>query len=266
MKSQTPKIHNRVEFNSMRLVGRLAADILDFIEPYVIPGKTTNELNELCHQFTLAARAKSAPLGYQGFPKSICTSVNSIVCHGIPNDEPLKDGDIINIDVTPQLNGWHGDSSRTFIVGNGNKEAQDLCDITKAAMMFGIQMAYPGNHVGDIGWAIEHFAKNNGYHVIRDFGGHGIGKIFHDAPIIPNYGYPKTGIKLQAGMFITVEPILTKGSTEIMMLDDGWTIDLVDRSLSAQFEHTIGITEDGPEIFTLSSKERNYNKIMKSII
>lgn len=246
-------IHSSEDFVKMREAGRLAATVLDYITPHVQMGVTTNELNDLCHNFIISHNAIPAPLNYRGFPKSICTSVNHVVCHGIPNDKKLKDGDIINIDVTVILDGWYGDTSRMFFVGDVSIKAKRLTQVTYDAMMIGINMVKPGIRLGDIGHAIQTYAEKHHYSVVRDYTGHGIGRIFHTEPTILHYGKPDTGLVLEEGMFFTIEPMVNAGSYETILskLDD-WTVTTRDKSLSAQFEHTVGVTKDGVEIFTSS--------------
>jgi methionyl aminopeptidase len=246
------KIHDASGFDGMRKAGRLAAEVLDFITPYVQPGVTTEELDRLCHDFIVERKAVPAPLNYRGFPKSICTSINHVVCHGIPGPRKLIDGDIVNIDVTVILDGWHGDSSRMYCAGKVGIQAQKLVDVTYEAMMRGIEMVRPGATVGDIGHAIQSFAEKQRFSVVRDFCGHGIGRIFHDTPSILHFGRPGTGPELKAGMFFTVEPMINAGKFDVKILEDGWTAVTRDKKLSAQFEHTVGVTETGREIFTLS--------------
>ncbi len=246
------KIHGPAEFEAMRKAGRLAAETLDFITPHVKPGVTTDALDVLCRDFVAERGAISAPLNYRGFPKSICTSVNHVVCHGIPGDKRLREGDILNIDVTPIVDGWHGDSSRMFPVGKLGVKARRLIDVTYEAMMLGIEAVRPGATLGDIGHAIQSFAEPHRYSVVRDFCGHGLGRVFHDAPSVLHYGDPGNGITLRAGMFFTIEPMINTGGYEVKILEDNWTAVTKDRGLSAQFEHSIGVTEDGYEIFTLS--------------
>ncbi|MDX1580211.1 MAG: type I methionyl aminopeptidase [Alphaproteobacteria bacterium] len=248
------KVHPKEHFEGMRKAGRLGAEVLDFIAPHVQPGVTTGELDKLCHQFIEDHGAIPAPLGYRGFPKSICTSVNHVVCHGIPGDKVLKDGDIMNIDVTVIVDGWHGDTSRMFFVGDVGVKARRLCDITFEAMWKGIEAVKPGNTFGDIGHAIQTFAESERMAVVRDFCGHGIGKVFHDTPNVLHYGQPHSGPKLEPGMFFTIEPMLNLGKYDVKVLSDGWTAVTRDRSLSAQFEHTLAVTEDGYEVFTRSPK------------
>jgi methionyl aminopeptidase len=246
------KLHGPEDFAAMRRAGRLAAETLDFITPYVQPGMATGELDRLCHEYIVGHGAIPAPLGYRGFPKSICTSINHVVCHGIPGDRRLDNGDIVNIDVTVILDGWHGDTSRMYPVGDVKILPRRLCEVTWEAMMRGIAAVKPGAHLGDIGHAIQTYAEANRFSVVRDFCGHGLGRIFHDAPNILHYGKPGTGPQLREGMFFTVEPMVNAGGWQVKILADGWTAVTKDRSLSAQFEHSIGVTADGAEIFTLS--------------
>lgn len=244
---------NPADFEGMRKAGRLAAQVLDMIAAEVKDGVTTDQLNDLCHQMIIDNGAIPAPLGYRGFPKSICTSVNHVVCHGIPNDRPLKDGDIVNVDVTVIVDGWHGDTSRMYFVGEPPVKAKRLVEITHQAMMLGIQQVKPGNTVGDIGHAIQQFVESHRYSVVRDYCGHGIGKVFHDSPNILHYGKKGEGVTLKEGMFFTVEPMVNIGKAETRLnSQDGWTVTTRDRTLSAQFEHTIAVTANGCEIFTLS--------------
>lgn len=237
----------------MREAGGLAAETLDMIGQYVQPGVTTEELDRICHEFILDNSAVPAPLNYRGYPKSICTSVNHVVCHGIPDGYVLKGGDIVNIDVTVILNGWHGDTSRMFFVGKPKVMAKRLSQVTYESMMRGIEQVRPGATLGDIGAAIQQFAESNRYSVVRDYCGHGIGTIFHCPPNVLHYGNKGEGMVLEEGMFFTVEPMLNVGKPDTKLSQhDGWTVTTKDRSLSAQFEHTIGVTADGFEIFTLS--------------
>jgi methionyl aminopeptidase len=248
------KIHGPEAFQGMRKAGVLAAATLDFITPFVRPGITTGELDRLCHGFIVDHDAIPAPLNYRGFPKSICTSINHVVCHGIPNDKPLKEGDVVNIDVTLILDGWHGDSSRMFPVGEIPRRAERLIDVTYEAMIRGISAVKPGGSTGDIGAAIQAFVEPQHMSVVRDFCGHGVGRLFHDEPNIVHIGRPGEGIELKPGMFFTIEPMINLGRPHVKVLSDGWTAVTRDRSLSAQFEHTVGVTETGVEIFTLSPK------------
>ena len=246
-------LHGPAEFAAMQRAGRLAADTLDFITPQVQAGVTTEELDRLCHDFILEHDAVPAPLNYRGFPKSICTSVNHVVCHGIPSEQKrLVSGDIVNIDVTVILDGWHGDTSRMFFVGEPSVKARRLVDVTYEAMMRGIEAIKPGATLGDIGHAIQSLAEEHRFSVVRDFCGHGLGRIFHTAPSILHYGEPGQGMELREGMFFTVEPMINAGKFHVKILQDGWTAVTRDRSLSAQFEHSIGVTATGHEIFTLS--------------
>ena len=243
-------LHSAEDFVGMRKAGKLAAKLLNYIQPFVSPGIITEELDRLCHKFILKNGAIPAPLGYKGYPKSVCTSVNQVVCHGIPGSLALKDGDIINIDVTIILNGWHADTSRTFLVGQVNDEARFLVKETEAALSKAIDLVAPGVFLGDIGHLIEKHAGQRGLSVVEDYCGHGIGKSFHTAPSVLHFGQPKTGLRLRPGMFFTIEPMLNIGGHETELLSDGWTVLTKDRSLSAQFEHTVGVTESGVEIFT----------------
>jgi len=246
------KIHGANDFAGMRNAGRLAAETLDFITPHAKPGVTTNELDRLCHDFTVQNGGLSAPLNYRGFSKSICTSINHVVCHGIPNDKPLRNGDIVNIDVTVVLDGWHGDSSRMFLVGDVPRKARRLVDVTYECLRRGIEAVKPGATFGDIGHAIQSYAESERCSVVRDFCGHGIGRVFHDAPNVLHYGSPGTGLEIKEGMFFTIEPMVNLGKHMVKLLDDGWTAVTKDRSLTAQFEHCVGVTTDGCEVFTLS--------------
>ncbi|MEO9899272.1 type I methionyl aminopeptidase [Nisaea sp.] len=248
------KLHGPLDFQGMRQAGRLAAETLDYLTPYVKPGVTTEELDRLCHEFILEHGATPAPLGYKGFPKSICTSINHVVCHGIPGPRKLENGDILNIDVTVILNGWHGDTSRMFGAGKVGVKARRLMDITYESLMRGIAVVKPGATLGDIGYAIQTYAEGERCSVVRDFCGHGLGRTFHAAPSVLHYGEKGTGPVLQEGMFFTIEPMLNDGKYAVKILPDGWTAVTRDRSLSAQFEHSIGVTADGCEIFTESPK------------
>ena len=245
-------LHTADDFESMRHAGQLAAQTLDYISPFVKAGTTTQELDQLCHDFIISHKAIPAPLGYRGYPKSICTSVNHVVCHGIPGPKKLATGDIINIDVTVTLNGWHGDTSRMFSLGKPSLRAEKLINVTFEAMMKGIETVRPGAHFGDIGYVIQAHAEKNGFSVVRDFCGHGIGKIFHAEPNVMHYGKQGAGPEIKEGMFFTIEPMINAGHFAVKILEDGWTAVTRDRSLSAQFEHTIGVTSTSYEIFTLS--------------
>lgn len=246
------------EIEKMRLAGRLAAEVLEMIGPFVKPGVTTDELNTLCHNHIVhVQKAIPACLNYRGFPKSVCTSVNHVVCHGIPNDKKLKKGDIINIDVTVIKDGYHGDTSKMFAVGKPSIAAKRLCDLTYEAMWRGIAAVKPGKKTGDIGHAIQQFAEKNYLSVVREYCGHGIGKLFHEDLQILHYGEADTGIALVPGMTFTIEPMLNAGKAAITLLPDQWTVVTKDRSLSAQWEHTIAITEQGIEVLTLREEEQD---------
>jgi len=255
------ELHPIIDFEGMRKAGKLAAEILDMITDHVVPNVTTEELDKLCHDYCTKAGAIPAPLGYMGagpdpFPKSICTSVNHVVCHGIPGEKKLNEGDIVNIDVTVILDGWHGDSSRMYLVGdNIPVKARRLVDVTYDAMMAGIEAVKPGATLGDIGYAIQQVAEKERFSVVRDFCGHGLGRTFHAPPSVLHYGRPNTGTILEPGMFFTIEPMINAGHFATKVLSsDGWTAVTRDRSLSAQFEHSLAVTETGFEIFTLSPK------------
>ena len=252
----TITIHKSEDFAKMRIAGKLAAEILDYITPFVEVGVTTNYLNDLCHKKIIENNAIPAPLNYRGFPKSICTSINHVICHGIPSDKILKNGDILNIDVTVIVDGWHGDTSRMYFVGNDIPiKAKKLTQITYECMMFGIEKVKPEIHLGEIGFAIQNHAEKHGFSVVRDYCGHGIGKVFHAEPSVLHYGKKNSGILLKEGMFFTIEPMINVGTFETLLSKhDGWTVTTRDKSLSAQFEHTIGVTKDGFEIFTASPK------------
>lgn len=250
----TIKLHGPEGFEGMRKAGRLSAEILDALVDFILPGVTTEEIDDRVREMTLAAGAIPATLGYRGYTHSCCTSVNHVVCHGIPSPKKLQAGDIVNVDVTSIVDGWHGDTNRTYLVGDVPLKARRLVEVTHEAMMRGIEQARPGNTLGDIAWAIQSFAERHRYGVVRDFCGHGIGRLFHDAPEVIHAGRPGTGPELKTGMFFTVEPMINIGRPDTKVLDDGWTAVTRDRSLSAQFEHTIGITDAGAEIFTLSPK------------
>lgn len=245
-------IKTEAEIQKMRKAGKLAFEILEMIGPHVKPGVSTEELNELCHDYTLSKGAKSAPLNYQGFPKSICTSINNVVCHGIPSlFDVLREGDIVNIDVTPMIDGYHGDSSRTFLVGSVEPKIIELVERTKKALEIGIQSVRNRGRFGDIGLAIEEYIKPFGYGIVRDLGGHGIGRKFHEAPHVYHYATNNKGAKFQPGMTFTIEPMINMGS-HCVYVDkaDGWTVYTEDQSISAQFEHTILVRKTGVEILT----------------
>ncbi len=248
------QIHNKDSFLKMRNAGQLAAEVLDYITDFVSIGVSTEYLNKLCHEFILDNNALPAPLNYRGFPKATCISVNHVVCHGIPGSKVLDDGDILNIDITVILDGWYGDTSRMFFVGNTSKKAKLLTKVTYECLMLGIATVKPGSTVGDIGHAIQVHAENNGFSVVRDFTGHGLGKVFHSPPTILHYGKPNSGSILEEGMIFTIEPMINIGKYDVKILSDGWTAVTRDKSLSAQFEHSIGVTSNGYEIFTSSPK------------
>ena len=247
-------LHGPAAFEGMRVAGRLAAEALDMIAPHVVPGAVTRELDDRIYEFVRAAGAVPATIFYRGYSHSSCISVNHVVCHGIPGPKKLAKGDIVNIDITVVVDGWHGDTSRMFTVGAVSKRAERLVEITHECMMLGIEAAKPGNTVGDIGHAIQTHAEAERMSVVRDFCGHGLGKVFHSEPSIVHAGRPGEGPVLKPGMFFTVEPMINLGRHDVKILSDGWTAVTRDRQLSAQFEHSIGITEAGAEIFTLSPK------------
>jgi methionyl aminopeptidase len=239
------------EIEAMRVAGHLAAEVLQMISEHVRVGVTTGELDAICHAYiTDVQQAVPAPLNYRGFPKSICTSVNQVVCHGIPSERKLKNGDILNIDITVIKDGWHGDTSKMFLVGQPPVRAQRLCAAAHEAMVRGIAAARPGNRLGDIGHAIQSFTESQGYSVVRDYCGHGIGRVFHEDPQVLHYGKPGVGELLVPGMVFTIEPMINAGKKDTRLLADGWTVHTRDRSLSAQWEHTLAITEDGCDVLT----------------
>jgi methionyl aminopeptidase len=258
MRGSQVTIKTPAQQDQMRVAGRLAADVLDMITPYVVPGVTTDELNARCHEYIVnEQKAVPAPLNYRGFPKSICTSVNHVVCHGIPSpDKRLKQGDIVNVDITVIKDGWHGDTSRMFAVGKIAPAAQRLIDITHEAMWIGIRQVRPGAHLGDIGAAIQGFVEPQHLSIVREYCGHGIGQIFHEDPQILHYGERGHGLQLRAGMTFTVEPMVNAGKRHVRLLPDGWTVITKDHSLSAQFEHTVLVTDAGYEVLTLGAAER----------
>lgn len=252
----TVTIKTPEEIQKMRIAGRLAAEVLEMIAPYVQPGITTNELNDICHRYIVETQqAIPAPLNYNGFPKSICTSVNHVVCHGIPNDKKLKSGDIVNVDVTVLKDGFHGDTSQMFLVGDVPAFAQRLATVTQECLYLGIRMVKPGIHLGDIGAAIQAHAEKNRYSVVREYCGHGIGRIFHEDPQVLHYGHPGTGLVLEPGMTFTIEPMINAGQRHVRLLPDQWTVITKDHKLSAQWEHTLAVTETGYEILTLRKDE-----------
>jgi methionyl aminopeptidase len=259
------------EIEKMRQAGQMAAELLAYLEPMVQPGVSTQELNDAAEAWTQARGAKSAPLGYPAdsdnpFPRSICTSVNEVVCHGIPTPKQiLKSGDIINIDVTPLVDGYHGDTSRTFFVGEPSPVARRLVEVTEESMWRGIRAVKPGAKIGDIGAAIQEYAEAQGFSVVRNFVGHGVGRIFHAAPQIPHYGTRGKGKKLRAGMVFTIEPMINEGTWEVDVLADGWTAVTKDRKLSAQFEHTVVVTEDGVEVLTALPDKAKSNLVVEAV-
>ena len=256
----TIHIKNSQEIEKMRVAGKLASEVLDFITPFVKPGITTDEIDKLCHDYmvnvqnTIPAPLNYAPDGHTPYPKSICTSINHQICHGVPGPKALKEGDIVNIDVTVIKDGFHGDTSRMFLLGEASIQAKRLCKLTYEAMWLGIQVVKPGAKLGDIGFVIQDFAEKNGFSVVREFCGHGIGKRFHEEPQVLHYGKPGTGLTLEAGMIFTIEPMINAGKRDIKQMPDGWTIVTKDRSLSAQWEHTILVTQNGYEVLTVSEK------------
>ncbi len=252
----TVSIKTPDDIAKMRIAGRLAAEVLEMIEEHVQVGVTTDELNTICHDYIVnVQKAIPAPLNYNGFPKSICTSINHVVCHGIPNDKPLKDGDIINIDITVIKDGYFGDTSKMFLVGNTPEWANRLCQVTQECLYKGIELVRPGAHLGDIGEVIQKHAESHGYSVVREYCGHGIGTVFHEEPQVLHYGKAGTGLELKEGMTFTIEPMINLGKKETRLLGDGWTAITKDRKLTAQWEHTLAVTADGYEIFTLRKEE-----------
>ena len=245
-----------IDFSCMRSAGALARETLEMIAQHVQPGATTNALNTLCHDFIVDHGAVPAPLNYKGYPKSICTSVNHVVCHGIPNDRPLQEGQIVNVDVTVYLNGHYGDTSRMFAVGAISKGAQKLLDVTHEALILGLRAARDHARLGDIGHAIQTFVESHRFSVVRDYCGHGIGREFHTSPSVLHYGEPNTGTHLKPGDCITIEPMVNMGKPDTKVLPDDWTVVTRDRSLSAQYEHTLGFTENGIDIFTMSQSDK----------
>lgn len=252
-------IKNSEDIEKMRIVGQLAAEVLEMIEPYVKEGVTTDELNQICHDYIVnEQKAIPAPLNYNGFPKSICTSLNHVVCHGIPGARKLKDGDIINVDVTVLKDGYHGDTSKMFMIGKPSVLANRLVKITQECLYIGIEMVKPGIHLGDIGAAIQQHAEKNRFTIVREYCGHGIGKVFHEPPNVLHYGKPGLGEVLQPGMIFTIEPMVNAGKRDVKLLPDAWTVVTKDHSLSAQWEHTILVTETGFEVLT-KRKEEKFN-------
>ncbi|MGR9086529.1 MAG: type I methionyl aminopeptidase [Gammaproteobacteria bacterium] len=253
-------IKTESEIEKMRIAGKLAAEVLEMIEPHVVPGVTTNQLNDICHDYIVNVQhAIPAPLNYRGFPKSICTSINQQVCHGIPSDKKLKSGDIINIDITVIKDQYHGDTSKMFCVGDVGQHVKRLVKVTQESMYRGIEQVKPGARLGDIGHAIQKYAESHRYSVVREFCGHGVGKAFHEEPQVLHYGKAGTGDVLEAGMIITIEPMINLGKRHIKVLADGWTAVTKDHSLSAQWEHTVLVTASGHEILTLREEEKRAN-------
>ncbi|TCD06896.1 type I methionyl aminopeptidase [Erythrobacteraceae bacterium CFH 75059] len=248
------KLHGPDGFAGMRRAGRVAAEILDDLVTFIRPGVTTAAVDDRVRSLMLAAGAVPATLGYRGYGFSSCISINHVVCHGMPSERALKEGDIVNVDVTALLDGWHGDSSRMYLVGDVPLKARRLVEVTYECLMIGIEQARPGNRLGDIGAAIQAHAERQRYGVVRDFCGHGLGRLFHDAPEVIHAARAGTGPELRPGMFFTIEPMINLGRPHVKLLSDGWTAVTRDKSLSAQFEHSVGITEDGCEIFTLSPR------------
>ncbi len=256
MNNRSIPLHDAEGFEGMRRAGRLAAETLDFIGPHVRPGISTAALDKLCETFMRDHGGVPATIGYKGYQHASCISVNHVVTHGIPSEKKiLGEGDILNIDVTPLVDGWHGDSSRMYVAGQPSVKARRLCDVTYQALMAGIAAVKPGNTLGDIGHAIQSLAAKNRFSVVEDFCGHGVGRVFHDAPQVLHYGKPGTGVVLEPGMIFTIEPMLNAGKADVKVLGDGWTAVTRDQSLSAQFEHSVGVTETGVEIFTLSPQD-----------
>lgn len=255
----TITINNTDDIAKMRIAGRLGSEVIDYITPFVVHGVTTDELDKLCHDYivnvqqAIPAPLNYAPDGHTPYPKSICTSVNHVICHGVPGDKVLKNGDIVNIDITVIKDGYHGDTSRMFMVGEVSIQAKRLSELTYQAMWLGIKQVRPDATLGDIGYAIQSFAEKNGFSIVREFCGHGIGTKFHTDPQILHYGRPGQGLKLKAGMIFTIEPMINAGKRDIKQMPDGWTIVTKDRSLSAQWEHTVLVTETGYEVMTLSA-------------
>lgn len=257
------KIYRPEDFAGMRRAGKLAAECLDYITDYVDVGVTTEYLDDLCREFILAHNAIPSCLGYHGYPKTICTSINHVICHGIPDDRKLADGDIVNIDVTVTLDGWFGDTSRMYYIGKPKLKATRLCEVTYECLMRGIDAVKPGAHFGDIGAVIESYAHKYGYSVVEMFCGHGLGRVFHDEPNVLHYGRKGTGPVIKEGMFFTIEPMINIGKPDGTILSNSWTAVTRDRTLSAQFEHSLGVTKDGCEVFTYSPKGLDkppYNK------
>lgn len=254
-------IKTEEQIEKMRIAGELASQVLIMIESFIEVGITTNKLNEICHNFIVnEQKAIPAPLNYNGFPKSICTSINHVVCHGIPDNRVLENGDILNIDITVKKDGYHGDTSKMFIVGDASAEGKKICNVAQVSMYEGIKILKPGVQLGDVGYIIKQYAESNGYSVVRDYCGHGIGEVFHEPPMVLHYGKPNTMETIEKGMIFTIEPMINVGKKDTLVLEDGWTVITKDMSFSAQYEHTILITEDGYEILTLRDEEIGWEK------
>ena len=251
-RSSAIRLYEADDFEGMRIAGRLVAEALDMITPFVVPGVTTGEIDDRIREYTLERGGLPACLGYKGYMKTVCTSINHVVCHGIPGDRVLKDGDIVNIDHTVIVDGWHGDSSRMYSVGTLNARTKKLVDVTYESLRLGLEQVKPGATFGDIGYAIQRYVEENRMSVVRDFCGHGIGRLFHDSPNVLHYGRKGEGAVLKPGMFFTIEPMVNLGKPHVKVLSDGWTAVTRDKSLSAQCEHTVGVTETGVEIFSAS--------------
>jgi len=249
-------IKSPAEIKEMKKSCQLAAEVLDYIQDFIVEGTSTEKINTLCHNYIVERSAIPAPLNYRGFPKSVCTSVNEVVCHGIPDDRILEDGDIINVDVTTILNEWHGDTSRTFYVGKCSRQVRQLVEATEEALWRGIKVVKPGAHFGDIGHAIQSFIEPLNYSIVREYCGHGIGKTFHEDPHVVHYGSKGNGEMIKSGMTFTIEPMINLGKAEVVLLDDDWTVETRDRKLSAQFEHTIAVHEDHVDVLTISPKSK----------
>lgn len=250
-------IKSPAEQQAMRVAGRLAADVLDMIAPHVVPGVTTGELDRICHEYIVGEQtAVPAPLNYKGFPKSICASVNHVVCHGIPGDRRLRPGDIVNLDITVIKDGFHGDTSRMFLVGDCPLQARRLCRVAYEAMWLGIRQVAPGLRLGDLGHVIQQYVESQGYSIVREYCGHGIGRVFHEDPQVLHYGEAGTGLELVPGMSFTIEPMVNAGRRHVKLLGDGWTVVTKDHSLSAQWEHTVLVTPAGFEVLTLGAADR----------
>jgi methionyl aminopeptidase len=254
------KIKTPQEIEKMRVAGRLAAEVLEMIAPHIQAGASTDELDRLCHDYIVdVQQAVPAPLNYHGFPKSICTSVNHVVCHGIPGDKRLKNGDIVNVDITVIKDGYHGDTSQMFFVGEPSVKARRLVEVARECLLLGIEMVRPGVTLGDIGHAIQKHAEGHNFSIVREYCGHGIGKDFHEEPQVLHYGVPGSGLELEAGMAFTIEPMVNAGKRNVTLMRDGWTVITKDRSLSAQWEHTLLVTENGHEVLTRRRDEKEFS-------